>query len=393
VIASRRVRGGGLERSMIRLGSTNSDAFHDSQQACSGHLPGRNARAFTVVELLVVVAIIIALLSILIVAVNAATRVSQKTHTIALMGSINQGLIRFKEEIGYYPPVLGPSSSPLNDLRKLFEPPAQGSGGYQAAIQQWWSSCALAEYLLGYGHHWQDGYGIVSGTMPAPDGLHDWDKESPALGIRHPGPDGVWGAGTNNFLFRMGGNGNSNVNTAYGRAETSPHPMDQGKVYGPYLQLKDERLLAAIAGYDANNNPILHFPGDPGYNDSLPKVIVDYWGEPIRYFRRPYPAGALGQSYRTVFDSATGESTRVPTLSDIYILRPQTIKPGSEVATLFADAAGNNLSSRELDAAEFALFSCGPDTIVDITRTIDADDGDGDTKKYENADNIVEVGP
>src|SRR5262245_56892486 len=64
------------------------------------------ARACTIIELLVAVAIIILLLRILIVAVNAATKTGQKARTQALMTAISQGLVHFKAEIGYLPPVL-----------------------------------------------------------------------------------------------------------------------------------------------------------------------------------------------------------------------------------------------------------------------------------------------
>ena len=139
-----------------------------------------------------------------------------------------------------------------------------------------------------------------------------------------------------------------------------------------------------------------YFPGDvlpAGQTwDSLPKAIVDYWGMPIRYYRRPYPPGALGQSYRSLDRNGDGDYSdpedRVPTLSDVYMLRPQEIKSGSESENPHFDAdptipGGLNISSRELDAAEFALLSLGPDKRGDQSYTRHAD----------NADNIVEVGP
>ena len=88
---------------------------------------GPKPRGFTIVELLIVIAVIILLLSILIVAVNAATRTAQSASTRTLMNSMKQALVRFKADIGYYPPVLGDVSptdfTPDNhDLRKLFDP-------------------------------------------------------------------------------------------------------------------------------------------------------------------------------------------------------------------------------------------------------------------------------
>ena len=89
---------------------------------------GDAARAMTIVELLVVMAIILVLLSIVVVAVAAATKTAQGASTRALMGSIKQGLVRFKEDVGYYPPVLGapPPVAMTEDLRKLFDPLERG---------------------------------------------------------------------------------------------------------------------------------------------------------------------------------------------------------------------------------------------------------------------------
>ena len=73
---------------------------------------------------------------------------------------------------------------------------------------------------------------------------------------------------------------------------TNPN-IDTGKVFGPYLQLKDERLLASTDGtFDPNGNLNVYFPGEGNYNDNDPKVITGYWGRPIRYYRTVYKPGA-----------------------------------------------------------------------------------------------------
>jgi hypothetical protein len=171
-------------------------------------------------------------------------------------------------------------------------------------------------------------------------------------------------------------------------SETAPLPIDQGKIYGPYLELKDERLLAGITGY-SNGEPILVYPGEPGYTDLVPKTIVDYWGTPIRYFRKPYPPGSISQSWRAGVDinrdGTIDSDDRVPTLSDVFVLRPWDIEAGAEVTTQFADSGGVNLTTNELNSAEFAQLSAGPDKRLETSRTRVA-------QEY-NTDNIVEVGP
>ena len=400
---------------MIRQCSTTWDESQVLHHALAARWHSRRAghhhnRAFTIVELLVVVAIIITLLSVVIVAVNAATKAGQNTRTIALMGSIRQALIQFKEEVGYYPPILGvnhttagPAGTAPNgaELRKLFRDSVPSPNlavssltNYRDHMQEYYSTCTLADYLIGYGSHREDGYGRVPGLAGAPA----WEPEDPPLGIRPPGDDGVWGA---TLAAAPANYGNLNQRMLYGNSNwggysnatpapappIGPYPWDLGKVLGPYLPMSDERLIAGV-NYGANGLQT-YFQGDAlpaGLSwDTIPKAIVDYWGMPIRYYRRPYPPGAITQSYRSVFDPATNAMTHVPSLSDVFVLRPKTIKPGSESPNRFADTGtpANSLSSRELDSAEFALLSAGPDKRVNNNALFHED----------NADNVVEVGP
>ena len=67
-------------------------------------------RAFTVVELLVVLAIIILLVGILVVGLGQAAGTAQKAQTRFLLNSMAAGLAQFKGDHGYLPPVLGDGS-------------------------------------------------------------------------------------------------------------------------------------------------------------------------------------------------------------------------------------------------------------------------------------------
>lgn len=305
-------------------------------------------RGFSLIEMLIVVAIILVLLSIILVALSRASRQGQKVNTQFLMTSINQALVTFEKDMGYLPPVLGdPAAGAPNDLRSLFSPPDPTAPTYAAAIQDWYSITSLAEYLIGYGNDQQD--------------AHD------GLGIRAPGTDGVWGA---TFLGAADG--------SLGARNQGSGPASAGKVYGPYLELSQD----IIAGVDHNGG--VYFPGDATpagvqFSD-LPKTIVDYWGTPIRYYRRAYPPGALNQGYR----ARPGES--VPSLSDVILLRP-TILPDMDVLVdpTLADANGDRQATLQLNAAPFALFSAGPD------RSLTADQR-FDMPNQFNQDNIVETG-
>ena len=323
------------------------------------NMAGRTRGGFTIVELLIVTAMIILLLSILVVAVNRASRTSQVTNTRALMNSISQSLERFKEDVGYFPPVLGPEdpSNPVDadEFRNLKYQFTGNLSNYEAEVQDWFSYTSLAEYLLGYGEGLEDGYGYAN------------FNETPTTGIRDPGSDAVWGA-------TIGGGGGT-------LSERNP-PLD-GKRFGPYLELKDERLVASTDGtYDPNDNLNVYFPGEGNYNDNDPKVLTDYWGRPIRYYRTVYKPGAIKYPFRA---ASLGGFT--PTLADVFVLRPWEVDPGAATDSPIADfgAQGDTTATYALKAAAFALFSAGADRSLTFDRRFD--------ESEFNKDNIVEVGP
>jgi len=325
---------------------------------------------FTIVELLIVTAMIILLLSILVVAVNRASRTAQITNTRALMNSISQSLERFNEDVGYYPPVLGADRS--LDVNEIPDPTISNppdDSAYVQDVQDWYSVTSLAEYLLGYGYHNQDGYGFV----PPRQGGPLYDDESPPLGLRHPGFDGVWGATVN---------GAADGSLGARMSGTNPN-IDTGKVYGPYLQLKDERLVASTDDtLDSFGNLNVYFPGEGNYNNNDPKVITDYWGRPIRYYRTVYKPGAIKYPFRA---ASLGGFT--PTLADVFVLRPWEVDPGAATDSPIADfgAQGDTTATYALKTAAFALFSAGADRSLTFDRRFD--------ESEFNKDNIVEVGP
>jgi type II secretory pathway pseudopilin PulG len=360
-------------------------------------------RAFTIVELLIVIAVIIMLMGILIVAINAATRTAQGANTRSLMSSIKQALVRFKADIGYYPPVLGDPTPQVfdppgeHDLRKLFDPrgefpwewgdgddvvPEDSDGNpndvYVERIQEWHSVTSLAEYLLGYGNHNQDGYGVIDPTNPN----DTYAQEQPPVAIRDPGRDGVWGA-------TIHGDADGSL---WARMRGDDPRVDTGKVYGPYLDLKDERMLAAVSAgepYDSQGKLRLSFPGGGDFDPDNPKVIVDYWGNPIRYYRRLYSPGDLRSPYRRM--NRTPPLLPEATLSDVFVLRPFEVDPGAAIDVPGespddrSDADGDTTTTIALNSAEFALFSAGADRNFDETVRYDAEG--------YNQDNIVELGP
>jgi type II secretory pathway pseudopilin PulG len=327
-------------------------------RGCRGRTRPRRG-AFTLVEMLIVIGVIIILLSLLIVGLNLAAKMAQKAHTQSLMTSMAQALVRFKDDIGYYPPV-------LNADRAMREIPVPGLNLYRTRVQEWYSFTSPAEYLIGYDEGRYDGYG-EGPNSPASAG------EMPPTGIRHPGPDGVWGAGRPDAILQD-------------RDPVPPASGGTAQVYGPYLELDNERLLGSRLEVQPGQYE-LRFPGEPGYDEDAPKVIADYWGEPVYYFRRVHLVGALTQSYRPVV--APGEPPApVPTLSDVFCLRPYEILPGGAANGDLADESDDTTTTVRLESAEFALFSKGPDRVFDAQSRRDPEKAD-----EPNRDNIVEVGP
>ncbi|MFZ9692200.1 MAG: type II secretion system protein [Phycisphaerales bacterium] len=336
-------------------------------------------RGFSIVELLVAMAIVVTLIALLVVAVERAMRSGQQAQTEFLMGSIEQGLTQFRADHGYLPPVLGRSGTAgsqnpgtIGYLRDVIAPP-QNAGQQQG----WLSITTLAEYLLGYGDRSCDGYGAI-GNPPYSNPNAQGVAEIPTLGLRGPGRDGAWGSivnprdtqGLSRGVFLARNPGDSGVfPNAGGNAV-----QIEGRVYGPYLELQDERLLGAVTGV-VNGNPVIAFPGEIDNFDDYPKVLCDYWGSPIHYFRRPY----LG--------SDPGKQNLNLNLGDVAAIRPWEVPPGQDIDG-YADAStdipgGDSTTTRDLLAAEFALLSPGPDRAVNLAVRRD--------QAGANEDNLVKV--
>jgi len=346
----------------------------------------QHSLGFTLTELLVVIAIIVLLIGTLFVALGSASKRAQRVKTEFLLNSISSGLAQFNTDFGYFPPVLGKrdtGSSVTGFARDVVPSP-------QVTDQNWYSYTTLAEYLIGYGNRGEDGYGIVRGG-PAGAG----NKEAPPFGIRSPGSDGCWGAidamqpnfaGNTAFAGYYRARNPSRVAAppAVGATNWNSQAVE-GRVYGPYIDTIDERILGGLTGFDASGRPTIvtadQLPASSTTSfDQLPKVILDYWGEPIAYYRAPYAGTDLRSS--VAFASGSG-FTGFLNLGDIFVLREWEIKP-SDQSVGVADTKGDTSSSAALKGASFALLSKGPDRSYDRTAR-------RDTGEF-NKDNIVQAG-
>ena len=343
----------------------------------------RQPRAFTLTELLVVVAIIVLLLGTLFVAINAASKRAQVAKTQFLMNTISSGLAQFNTDFGYYPPVLGKRDSAAGtglarDVVRYTDSVVVGANDIERQ-QNWSSYTTIAEYLIGYGHRGEDGYGIIRGAPAGPG-----NKEAPPFGIRSPGPDGCWGAidapqpSFANFKGYYRARNPARIATPPAVSSTAWNTQPvEGRVYGPYIDTIDERLLGGLTGFDASGRPTI-VTNDQGVAnfDALPKCLLDYWGEPIAYYRAPY----AGDDLRSSVPSSGGGFLN---LGDVYCLREWEIDTAEQSAGA-VDANGDNSSSAALKGASFAIFSRGADRSFD--RSVRRDGAE------LNKDNVVQVG-
>lgn len=354
----------------------------------------KTRRAFTIIELLTVVGIIVVLVGLLVVAVSSASKVAQAASTRSMMGAVSRALTQFKTDMGYLPPVLGSPTTGASTvspgyLRDLVLPPiltVAPTPLQVTQIQNYYSMTSMVEYLIGPGGRDEDGYGAIGIPANTTQGF----KELPPAGIRSPLKDGVWGAYSNPGPGNQTLGNFSRRNLPQGSAaNTSTVANVSGRVLGPYLELKDGSLLGAIVGTDSvTGQPIVARAGDNNWKQDAPKVLLDYYGQPIRFYRKGYVNG----DPKRIGGKRVGEGTATDVgwdLSDIFVLRPQRFDLDTGIEDvpenlLVADGNGDNSTTRSLRMAEFALFSSGPDQRADFTVRRDA--------TLFNEDNIVEVG-
>ncbi|HVZ95193.1 MAG TPA: type II secretion system protein [Phycisphaerales bacterium] len=283
--------------------------------------PARRRAGFTLVELLVTVAVIGVLIGILLVALSKAYRSAKASSTTRLFQTVGSALEAFKNDLGYYPPLLydpdQPASVAPNALitsdgyMPNFRVPEAyvGSGtGAPVTLDQlvadtatnpqpfrYGSEYSLVVYLMGIGD--LDASDDKDGTPPPPTpGIKDnRDDGADGPGIRNPGSDHSWGFAKDR------------TNQA-AKMQKSP----TGRVYGPYLDIASLKSAARL---------------DP--QTGLYK-LVDTWNNPIRYYK--------GWATRDRTDPTKLSAKRVPVeLRTREALEAQILAGGEPDLTLETD--------------------------------------------------------
>lgn len=252
-------------------------------------------RGFTIIEILVATAIIIVLVGILGVTLSKARNAAQRGLTERQVASIVQALDSFRNDFGYYPPLLADLSDYTGgpgDIGALAQPTVpkavfrSDADQYAEAMEgiRYHSIYTLPAYLVGVGDLNRDQVEIYDeSATEAVEPNYDDGADGP--GIRNPGPDKSWGGAANREAQQAPEDVPSNVIPA--RPPTGP-------VYGPYLDigafegmLRREPETIMVGGGEVDNpmaglytlrdpfdNPIRYYKDWPRKDDSGDTTIT-----------------------------------------------------------------------------------------------------------------------
>ncbi len=324
---------------------------------------GAEARAFTLVETLVVLAIIALLVGLVSVGGGRLRRAAQESQTIRLMQTIQQGLTQFHEDLGYYPPLLDDSTNATKLLTvvggNLNAKDADYAQNLYSERQKagFYSNLSLVPYLAGVGDLNLNGKvasnDLVSGTDDS-----DLDDGRVGYGFLDPGPD-----------------------RSFGGAIRSPdrelfiadrHTESRGqcckKVFGPYVDATQaDAVTPAISRQTSSQDSARYKIAG---NDAEIFMFTDSWGQPIRY-------------YQGWLSPADLDNVRDSDPKDGY----PDAWPQEWYGSL--DKSGLESFKSSLRSAPFVLMSTGRDMKGTIT---DGSSDNTEAAEAVNKDNIVEVG-
>ena len=274
----------------------------------------RTRRAgFTLVELLVTIAIIAVLLGIVIAGLFGAQSFAKRAAGTAQLQAIAQGLDAFQTDMGFYPPLI----SHLNDATGAIETPetlaAQvAKAGRNAALAtayreaRFMSEWSIAAFLIGEGD--------LNGDQDADPAKLDQDDGKVGNGIRNPGASRAWKIPSGDHLAQ-----------------------NSGREYGPYLDtgFATKFLRRVPVAYDDTSKRIVRDDVSRQYMFQL----VDAFDVPVRYYQ----------------GWTTRDSTDEPTLLEL----PIELRTEAGVEKQIDTGRASIEPERSLMTAPYGLLSAG----------------------------------
>jgi prepilin-type N-terminal cleavage/methylation domain-containing protein len=275
-------------------------------------------RAFTLVELLVVIVVIVLLIGITAPAFLGVRQGASRAATEATLNAVAVGIEQFEADHGFLPPLI--LDDPMVDETSsdwATSIMARDDSLSRLERERYHSMYSLAVYLVGIGELDPTEAG---GAALDPD-RHDGHA---GPGFRDPGIDRAWGG-------------------ARQRTEDTHRVETSGRIYGPYIDVAEgDRIRPADPAEQ-------DFPEDmlPGSTSDGPwermEVVLDGYGNPIRYYRY-WPTSVPASSSPSLLDAPA------------EIVDPDVLIQAPEDAMDFPAS-----EDPDLVRGEFVLLSAGPD--------------------------------
>lgn len=300
-------------------------------------IPPSRRRAFTLVELLVAVSVLVLLIGILIPTVGLVVGNSRAAANQALLRTLADGAYAFNADFDYYPPLLTPDPDLLSRANAPDNTDSSRTATERAADLEdvrWHSVLTPMVYLLGLGVVAPEPADAVA-TAPWISDMSDPNYENrhdgaEGLGIRNPGPDRSWGGAV---------------------ARENHRPTFAGRVYGPYIDPKiGESQVRPVRLEDFPYRAQLAPPLTQSEVDLMQTlIIVDRFDNPIRYYKN-WPE-------RDTTTAPTASGGRAATFVDA----PMELIPHDELQTFAqADSEPDTLPAPEIAGRPCAFLSAGP---------------------------------
>jgi len=276
-------------------------------------------RAFSLIELLVVVVIIGVLIGIAAPAFLSVRRGAARTATESQLGSMVSAIDQFKTDFGFLPLLIldDPEVEPTNpDWCTALA--SRDDAVAKLEAERYHSVYSLPVYLLGIGALSPD---VVSNNPDRHDG-------HAGAGFRDPGPDRAWGG-------------------ARERTTSTHRVLASGRIYTPYVDYADtDRVRRASTDLGDFPEEASVDADDPDAPWRSMSVILDGWGTAIRYYRH----------WPTRPESGTPGETLLQAPAEI-------VDP--DALALAPEGTGEFDASRDVELARagYALLSAGADRI------------------------------